>query len=218
MNRFASVLKKLSANKSALLFALVALIAYSLPWIINRSAGLSFNGYDLAEWASLNLGTRATNPPMIPSLLLRMQLTLLALLIAINAGKPLTSWLWWLCGIFTAALTIAQIPPFEFFTIHRADPNYGQQFMLTIITFIGSLIGLSGLFSRWRIPISIIIALIGIVSSIAGYLQTQDLMRAFNLSSAIGIGVIAIAVSYVVLIGVLLWRGNQKGTSEPAPS
>lgn len=210
MSKFALVSTKLLVNKSVIWVVLAALIAYVLPWIVNRSAGLSFNGYDLAEWASVNPSTHNTTPQLLPSLLLRMQLTLLTLIIAAQAGKPFKSLLWWLCAGLAAALTVAQLPPFEFFTIARSDGNYGQQFTLCLITLIGSIIGLSGIVYRWRVPIGIGLGLVGIITSIAGYAQALQLMLGFNLGSTIGLGVIVLVVCYGLLLGAMWWGKRDK--------
>jgi hypothetical protein len=211
MSKFAFLSTKSSAHKSILLLILAALIGYGLPWVVGYGAGLTFNGYDLAEWASLNPITHATNPQMLPSLLLRMQLTLITLIIALLAGRRFVSISWWLCALLVGLLVIAQLPPFEFFTVARGDTNYGQQFMLTIISLIGGGVGLSGIVYRWRTPIMILLALIGIGSGVLGYIQSLELVKGFNLSSTIGVGIVMFVVGYGLVTATLGWQAIKNG-------
>jgi hypothetical protein len=147
---------------------------------------------------------------MLPSLLLRMQLVLLAWLVAIQAGRAFGSLIWWLCAITSAVLTVAQLPPFEFFTVLRDNSNYAQQFMLAIVSLIGCLIGLSGVVQRWRKAIMLLLATIGLGGSLAGYTQIVALMRGFSLSPQIGIGVVAWALCCSA-IGLTVLAINKRG-------
>jgi len=196
MSRFGRVLTGLSSSKVRVLLVAVALAGYVMPWIVNTGAGLSLNGYDLAEWASLNPVTHSTTPEMLPSLMLRGQLTLVVLLLAVYAGKPVGSKLWWLCALCSAALVIAQFPPFEFFTVARSDTNYRQQFMLAVVSLVSAGLLLTGVLNRWQTLVSVVLGLVGIVGSINGYAQSAELMRGFLLTPSLGIGVVVMVFCY----------------------
>jgi hypothetical protein len=178
---------------------------------VTRSAGLSFSAYDLAEWASLHPAAHALNPQMLPSLLLRMPLLLLAWMMSVHAGRPFRGAAWWLCAFAAAVLTAAQLPPFEFFTVLRDNTNYAQQFTLAVASFIGSLIGLSGIVWRGQNLFVAVFALMGLISSMVGYVQTADLMRGFNLAPQIGIGIIGWGLSCAAVLWAVGWRAVKRG-------
>ena len=103
----------------------LGLAGYLLPWIVAPTAPMTLNAYDLAEWTSLHpiqLGA-----PLAVPLLLRSQLPVIAVWIALPARGPLMRLL---AAAGVMLLALAQLPPLEFLTISRHDSNYQQQFML----------------------------------------------------------------------------------------
>ncbi len=143
----------MSKQESRLLRALVivALLAYALPWTVARSAPLTLNAYDLAEWTSLHPAQRATSPPLSLPLLLRAQLLILSLLIGLAAspGKSRFG-----SALAILLLSFGQLPPFEF-VYDPNNLNYRQQFFLAL----GSLIAGMALLPGWRRRPSRLIAL-----------------------------------------------------------
>src|SRR5690606_8662803 len=112
-----------------LLMALL-LAAYAGPWLQSPSAALSFGGYDLAEWASLPPGVRSASPPLVASFLLRSVLTSLTLFLAFASPYRRFTVGWLAVAVVSLLLVAAQLPPLEFFTVARGDPNYSQQAVL----------------------------------------------------------------------------------------
>ena len=113
----------------------MALCGYALPWIVVPSASLTLNGHDLAEWASLVPSQRATSPPLLAPLLLRLQPLALSLLLGgIAVGRRRTA----MAAAAICLLAAAQLPPFEFvYDINNL--NYRQQFGLAVFSLIGGL-------------------------------------------------------------------------------
>src|SRR5258706_5695618 len=95
-------------------FLFIALLAYYLPWVYHKTAALTANGYDLAEWVSIHPAVRNGNPPLLAPFLLRVVLSGLALLFGLHAAKSqkLTHWLY---AVFALILSITLLPPLDFF-------------------------------------------------------------------------------------------------------
>ncbi|NWF68799.1 MAG: hypothetical protein HXY40_06925 [Chloroflexi bacterium] len=209
MNRFAGLWTK-SANPFLLLLVVLTVLPYSLPWLVNRGAGLSFNAYDLAEWASLHPVAHTMHPAMLPTLLLRAQLTIITLMIALCAGRAFSDLRWGFCALLVVALVLAQMPPFEFFAVARTDTNYGMQFTLTLFSLFVGVVALSGAFSAWRTRLMALLALAGIVTSLIALAQVHGLMRSFDLQVQIGVGGFGLSMVYAALMG---WLWIKKGAS-----
>lgn len=183
-------------NKTGWLI-LIAIMAYTLPWLVNPGIGLTFGAYDLAEWASLHPEVR--DDGLLTALLLRIPLLCLTILAAFNSAVVF-SVRWFLGFVLVGLLVITALPPFEFLTESRNDPNYQQQFILTMVAGFGAVIGLSGLLRRFKPIISIIIAIIGIIAGGIGLLNAHDLMVGFSMPIALGWGVFGLVVA---LLGVI---------------
>jgi hypothetical protein len=205
MKKFRFASSHWSNRKFALVFAalLGVLAAYCLPWEVGSGAGISFNAYDLAEWASLHPATHIMTPAMLPTLLLRVQLTLLAFALTLLAGRPFKTGRWWLSMFLWLALVVAQIPPFEYFTVDRQNTNYAQQLTLAMVSFMGGLVGLSGILERFRLPLLLIVGIAAVATAMTGVNQIVDLIRGFQLQTQIGTGTVLFVGCYVFL-GVLL--------------
>jgi hypothetical protein len=178
---------------------LVALVGYSLPWLVNPGASLTFGGYDLAEWASLHPEVRAT-PILITSLLLRIQLALVALLVAFNIPYPSRTLGTGVGLVFVISIIVGLLPPLEYFSVSSGDGNYQQQFGIAIITFVLVLIAISGLLTQHRKLVTLIIALAGIITGGIGLTQGYTLMQQFLLPVHIGPGGLLLMGVYGVFI------------------
>lgn len=178
------------------------LVTYAAPWLIGPSAALTYGGYDLAEWSSLPPGVRQTAPPLVTTFLLRFVLTLLTLWLAFASSYRRLSSGWLLVAVGALALVAAQAPPFEFLTVARGDVNYGQQAALTLVSFIGMLVGLMLPPSRWKALIAAALAAAGAVVTIAGVMSAQALFAGYEVEANIG----ASPVLAAILFGVAaLW-------------
>ncbi|MBL8163245.1 MAG: hypothetical protein JNJ61_14760 [Anaerolineae bacterium] len=198
-----------SANNRALWYMLLALalLAYVLPWLHNPPTGLTFAAYDLAEWSSLHPLARAATPPLLTSLLLRIPLPclLLGLLFVVNNPPK-----WFL--IFSVSVTsIALLPPFEFLTQFRDDPNYQQQFAISILTFLIGILAASQLARSLHKISALAFFALSIISAIAGTIDAARLMTAFGLPASIGLGIIlhcAIALLATALTVPSPWKNK----------
>jgi hypothetical protein len=193
----------------------IAFIAYTSPWVVNRISGLTFNSYDLAEWASLHPEVRAT-PFLITSLLLRIQGTWFAVIIAVNAPRPILTRGWWTAAILVALIAVALLPPLEFFFEARGDGNYQQQFAIVVFTLTVGFIGLSRVGHHWRWRITMGAALLGVLTSGVGLAQGITLLNGFAIRAQLGVGGVLLMIVYVlILIGILyrVQKNRQGGTS-----
>lgn len=183
---------------SALILAALLLAAYAAPWLSGGSAALTYGGYDLAEWVSLHPEVRGGNPTLWAALLLRLPLTCIALLLALIPARARAQWSDVLRTAGIILLTIAQLPPLEFFTIAQGDVNYQQQFMLALATLI---LGIGALFAplgKARAILILLVALAGLACSIGGISEANRLMQSFNIAAAIGYGAIATPALFLI--------------------
>lgn len=170
---------------------LLALIVYTLPWVIGSGASLSFGAFDLAEWASLHPSAREMSPILLTSFLLRLPLVCITWIMALNAPPhPFKSALWWVYGLICLILVALSAPPLEFLTVFRDDVNYIQQASLTLIAFIGALLGLIGALKPYRPYIIIVVCMIGGITSLWGGISGYNLLIGFGLGVAVGMGMI----------------------------
>jgi hypothetical protein len=174
------------------MFILLALIVYTLPWMIGSGASLSFGAFDLAEWASLHPSAREMSPMLLTSFLLRLPLVCITWIMALNAPPhPFKSALWWIYGLICLVLVAFSAPPLEFLTVFRDDVNYIQQASLTLMALVGALFGLSGILKPYHPYIAISACMIGGIASFWGGISGYNLLVGFGLGVAIGIGMIA---------------------------
>ena len=68
-------------------FLLLALIAYSLPWVVGPGAALTLNAYDLAEWTSLHPAVRTAALPFALTFGLRLLPLLVYMAFAIDSSS-----------------------------------------------------------------------------------------------------------------------------------
>lgn len=190
------------------LWLAAGVIVYLLPWVSNPGVGLTFSGYDLAEWSSLHPAVRADG--LTTSLWLRLPPVLFVLSFVLLASPRRFSAEWWSVCLVIVLGTVALLPPLEFFTVFRGDPNYQQQAQLALITLIGGLIALSGLLSRATAYFLIASGLIGIVVSGMGMTQGLRLMTDLSLPTTGGIGGFATAAAFGLLIFL---RRERKATA-----
>ena len=171
--------------------AALMVVLYLLPWVVNPAASLTPNGYELAEWMSLHPVVRGGNPPLLPSLLLRLPLVCVALLLAFTTRRSV------IAAAIVFIVSAGLLPP-ELLQA-TGNPNSSQQGALAIITLIGGAIGISGVLPRFRHWIATVIAVMGAVCCILGLVQGIDLMRGFNLPAQIGFGGAALSVVFLVV-------------------
>lgn len=219
MSKFAATLMNSRDNlmsiqnfKTRLAWFLVVaiLIAYVLPWIVNPGVGLTLNAYDLAEWASLAPGARSSPPALFATLLLRLPLVWVAFLTASLPAKKL-----WINVVLILTLSIALLPPFEFFRNASDDPNYRQQFALAGITVIGGMLILSFIPPRIRPILAMLFTLASAVSGIWGVLQAYSIMQQFALSVNLGFGIVLLALISLCVADLNDWNRIHKKQGSP---
>jgi hypothetical protein len=183
---------------SALLWLLIlaAFCAYALPWLTLGGIGLTFNGYDLAEWTTLHPSVQGSTPTLFTSLLLRLPLVCVAIVVIVSRTLPI-----WLRFLLFVGLVIALLPPFEFLGA-LGNPNYRQQFGLSVFTFLAGIV-----LSRGFVPIQqegliFGLAILSAISSMGGVSQTYAIIGIFNTSVNVGIGFV-LSVCFSLMIGIV---------------
>jgi hypothetical protein len=199
----AKVLAKKRSNNSSylLLYAAIAssFIAYYLPWITSKGV-LNIGARDLAEWASLYPATGFNSSPLTTALLLRIPGACLAIILSVSApARHYQSWRWQTAVFLTGLLIISILPPLEFFGTQSHNPNYQQQFILTIVALVGSLLGIFWGFGNYKWVALSILSVIGIIVSSIGLIQGVDLLRRLDLEIHAGIGLAGTLISYGVI-------------------
>ena len=184
-----------------LILLTLALLGYVLPWAVTSSAPMTLNAYDLAEWTSLHPAQRHTEPPLLAPLLLRAQLVILTLTLALAASGR------WTTALVVLLLALAQLPPFEY-VYDVANLNYRQQFGLALFSLSAGLVATR--FGQRRLMrfLLIVLPILGLVSVYAGVSQAFEVYRQLQSAASVGMGPWLLAVSYVGIaaIGLLAVR------------
>lgn len=191
-------------------WVLGAALAYYLPWIPNPAAALTLNAYDLAEWTSLPPSMRSGAIPLLAPFLLRAVLGLLALLFGLRALQHV-AWLRWLYAGLALWLAITLMPPLDFFRGTFDDVNYRQQFALGGGTLIALLILVAlagrGLSVLALCRIEAVVAVLAMVSALAGEILAQGIYRSFFIPAPLGMGVVVI-VACLGMVGLAAVRAR----------
>lgn len=178
--------------------AILILLAYHIPWIINPGAGLTLNAPDLAEWSTLHPAEAPGTITLFTSLLLRLPLVALATLMGVSSGRKLSG-VWWLVAASIVLLAALAAPPLEFVTDARDNTNYQQEFIVALAVIIMGSFGLSGLMQRWRLPIMAVVPTTAIPAALIGLSRAYSRMSSFYLPAQIGLGGIVTAGAFAVM-------------------
>jgi hypothetical protein len=184
-------------------FLVLTIIAYYLPWEWHRTAGMTSGAFDLAEWTTLYPGSYTSKPVLLSSFLLRISLAFLAVLVVLRATQvtSLASRLFAL-GI-ASLLGLSLLPPLEFFTTARTDPNYMQQFAISTCTMLLAF-GILG--SRTRISrrlaagLGILTACAAVAAGVIGLSQGLKIIGMLGISVVVGGGAILFVTGVIFLI------------------
>lgn len=154
---------------------------------------MTLSAFDLAEWASLLPAQRATSPPLLAPLLLRLQPVILCLILgAVADSRAKTA----IAAIAILLLAVAQLPPFEYvYDINNV--NYRQQFFLAIASLIGGLAAIPLRRQRLVALAAIVLPIVGLVTSALGLAQAETLYRQFQLGASSGAGIVILSFSYL---------------------
>jgi hypothetical protein len=194
-----------------LLAPIVALIGYYFPWINNSAAALSFNAYDLAEWVSLHPAVRGGSVPLLAPFLLRSVLGGLALLFGVRALRLGVRWQQIAYGALAVCLAITLLPPLDFFRGAWDDPNYRQQFALTIGTLggQGALFAIARRKPAWLRLLGMGIGVLTIASAVIGFILAQNIVSSLRIAAPFGPGLPVLAAGIGLSI-VAEWWSEKK--------
>ncbi len=185
-----------------------ALVAYYLPWIANRAAALSANGYDLAEWVSLHPAVRGASIPLVAPFLLRAVPGGLALLFGFRALRASTTWTRLGYAVVAVWLALTLLPPPDFFRGGWDDVNYRQQFLLSLGTLIalGALIvarrrAAPHLLRRIEVAVGVLALLFGLV----GEIMAISVIRSLRIDAPLGIGPVILVIC-LGMASLITWK------------
>jgi hypothetical protein len=110
------------------------LSALFVPVVSADAGSLSFNLFDLAEWASLLPAERSAEVALVLSFMLRIQIIYVMLFVVflLTMRKDLRG----LAAPFVIAVAVSQLPPPEFIS-QPGDLNYRQQALITALCLAG---------------------------------------------------------------------------------
>lgn len=166
-----------------------ALIGYMMPWVSSPGVGLSLGAYDLAEWASLHPASQATCPIMLASLLLRIVPALLVIVVALNSRITSNSRINGVIGIMAViGMSLLLLPPLEFFTEARNNPNYQQQFIISAGVLIAGFLATRRFIDRWRKTAMVSFCVASLGAGIFGLIRAYDLMQQYEIAIQPGLG------------------------------
>jgi hypothetical protein len=175
----------------------LAIIACLIPWVVTPGTSLTLNTYDLAEWASLTPMAHNTTPILLTPLLLRLPLSLTALLVVLSFKNHK------LVQLLVVVITsIALMPPFEFVTRASDDPNYRQQFALAILTFLAGIAVMRLTNNHVKQWMGITLAVAAILAGGWGLSQAYAFMQQYNLPVNLGLGAFVFVIALAVMITV----------------
>ncbi len=187
MNRYHSIV---------LVFILLALTGYLLPWIVAPASSMSLNAFDLAEWTSLHPLQRSSTIPLLAALQLRLHLLILAAIFTWVSKDILP-------GAIVAAVVLlaaaAQLPPPEFVG-QLSDGNFRQQFALACASAILPLLMWRLDHARLKLRLTMSLAALGIAIALAGQKQADTLYRLALEEGGPGLGMFIAAGAYAGII------------------
>ena len=181
-------------------YVLLALVGYVLPWVISEGSALSMGAYDLSEWTSLHPLNREAAIPLITSGLLRLPLALVGIYLVTTAAQVrLFSGGWWVLAVSLGIFVLASMPPLEWLTEAPRDPNYLQQAVITAGLVIAGLIALSTILNRRLVSlIQVLVLGIALIAAWTGFYQAIALFQQLELVMAIGSGLILFSMAVAV--------------------
>lgn len=193
-----------------MILLLTGLLGYALPWAVTSSAPMTLNAFDLAEWASLHPAQRHTSPPLLAPLLLRAQLLILTLILALTMSRQPYKLL---STIAVVVLALAQLPPFEY-VYDIANVNYRQQFGLALASLLAGLVITRLGTGRIKGTLLVVLPIVGVVSLFVGASQALDVYRRLQPVANVGLGPWLLIASYtgVAVTGLLATRPGAANT------
>ena len=177
---------------------LAGLVGYLQPWIVAPTGSMTLSAFDLAEWASLVPAQRVTSPPLLASLLLRLQPVIICLLLGAVADSRAKIAL---SAVAILLLSTAQLPPFEY-VYDLNNLNYRQQFFLAFASLVG---GFAAMLLSGRMLASlatIVLPIVGLVTSVMGLARAEALLAQFQLDASSGAGIVILSATYFALLAL----------------
>ncbi len=198
----------------------LAFACYYAPWYTHHTAAFTMHAYDLAEWASLHPAVRSSSPPMMTSFLLRWPHIALLVALAFAANQVGDARERWFVRVIVIMLVLRFVPPNEFFSSARDDPNYRQMALLVVLGLAAVVVSpLAGrLALRWQRFIVGAVSVSGGVAGWWGLSRTDLLMDNFQIDVSVGPGFIGFVLFTALVIILSLWPFNKEarlGASGP---
>ena len=173
----------------SLVLSVVILVACYLPWISHAANSLSPNALDTAEWITLSPAARSQSIPMSSSFSLRIAVSMALITVIFEATRSTRVVARVGLGLLAGLAWISLLPPIEFLTTATNDPNYGQQFLISLITVVGVVCSLA-LSLPHRKLFQAAVALLGIIFGLWGVFEARSFFVMLNLPGVQGLGAV----------------------------
>ena len=188
----------------SLVLSVIILVACYLPWISHAANSLSPNALDAAEWITLSPAARSQSIPMSSSFSLRIAVSMALITVTFEAMRSSQVVARVGLGLLAGLAWISLLPPIEFLTTATNDPNYGQQFLISLIAVVS--VGCSlALSLPHRRLVQAAVALLGIIFGLWGVFEVRSFFIVLNLPGVQGIGAV-IYLGGMLIIAALATR------------
>ncbi len=176
----------------------IALVACFLPWFYQPVAALRPGVLDAAEWITLAPAARASAPPLLASLPLRLLLGLAAVALAWEMVNVRGAGQRAIFGVIMALALLMLFPALEVFTGAFSDPNYQQQALVFVITLLGC--GLVAVMRRPAPRMQLAVALAAGLCGIWGMLEGLSFFQAYAVPAVPGVGAVVFHTALLLLL------------------
>lgn len=195
---------------------ILAVVACFLPWLWHPAAALSPQVFDLAEWTSLMPEIRNGPVVLLPSLLLRGSVALLAVAIWLMAiSQQNRRHVDYLQATVAICLVVILLPPADFYLTARNDSNYRQQFWIALaaLGIIVVAVTSRSRLATWLPRMAAVTLVVGAICAIAGLITSTSLSRILGVSMRLGAGAILYVLGSLVAGACLIWLSLRRSTA-----
>jgi hypothetical protein len=192
-----------------LVAGVLGVIAVHIPWHVHEVAAFSLNAFDLAEWVSLHPTTRAENPPLLSSILLRLPLVLLGLSIALSANFLRDERLRWIWRLAALLVVLRLNPPIDFYRSPNGVSLNEQHLAYLTFAGIGLVLVIIAIGRRVRpfyFPLMTIIWIVIVVVSWEGLLRATRTIESLQIDVDYGAGIYILIGIAIGVIGISVYR------------
>lgn len=192
-----------------LIAAVMGVIAVHIPWHVHEVAAFTLNAFDLAEWVSLHPATRAENPPLLSSILLRLPLVLLGLSTALSANFLRDERLRWIWRLAALLVVLRLNPPIDFYRSPNGVSLNAQHLAYLTFAGIGLVLIIIAIGRRIRpfyFPLMAALWIVILAVSWEGLSRATRTIESLQIDVGYGAGIYSLIGIAAGVIGVSVYR------------